>query len=352
MKVMRRLGWVRWLLGAAVLAVGIAAVGASFKKGSAGEVSVNPTTAEGAVACFGHVDVKHGVTSLYPTRPGRVAEVLVEENQEVKRGALLLRLDDDEPRLRVQEAEAAREAARVQLAQAHKLPEQHQARLAQARAAIEAARNRLAAAEHVCGRNAALHAKSLLSKAELDVTASQVKEAQALLEAETARLAELRLSDRAADVLRAEAELKAREARLGQAQEALKECGLRAPSDGRVMRVLVGPGELLGAAPKQPALLFCPDGPRLVRAEVEQEFAHRVKVGQPATVRDESDDPRVWRGRVTLLSDWFTQRRSVLQEPLQTNDVRTLECLISLDPGQPPLRIGQRVRVLISTKPS
>ena len=34
-------------------------------------------------------------------------------------------------------------------------------------------------------------------------------------------------------------------------------------------------------------------------------------------------------------------------EPLQFNDVRTLECLIALNPGQPPLRIGQRVRVLI-----
>jgi hypothetical protein len=29
------------------------------------------------------------------------------------------------------------------------------------------------------------------------------------------------------------------------------------------------------------------------------------------------------------------------------NDVRTLECLVVLEPGQPPLRIGQRVRVLI-----
>ena len=32
-------------------------------------------------------------------------------------------------------------------------------------------------------------------------------------------------------------------------------------------------------------------------------------------------------------------------EPLQFNDVRTLECIIELDPGQPLLRIGQRVRV-------
>jgi hypothetical protein len=32
---------------------------------------------------------------------------------------------------------------------------------------------------------------------------------------------------------------------------------------------------------------------------------------------------------------------------LQYNDVRTLECLIDIDPGQPPLRIGQRVLVQV-----
>jgi hypothetical protein len=37
----------------------------------------------------------------------------------------------------------------------------------------------------------------------------------------------------------------------------------------------------------------------------------------------------------------------MLLEPLQFNDVRTLECIITLDPNQPPLRIGQRVRVRI-----
>ena len=30
--------------------------------------------------CFGYVDADHGVTSLYPTQPGRVEVVKVEEN--------------------------------------------------------------------------------------------------------------------------------------------------------------------------------------------------------------------------------------------------------------------------------
>ena len=42
-----------------------------------------------------------------------------------------------------------------------------------------------------------------------------------------------------------------------------------------------------------------------------------------------------------------TQRRSILQEPFQYNDVRTLECIITLDPSNQPVRIGQRMRVTI-----
>src|SRR5437762_2074413 len=47
-----------------------------------------------SVVCFGHVDVESGVTALYPIQPGRVAEVLAHEDDAVKAGAVLFRLDD------------------------------------------------------------------------------------------------------------------------------------------------------------------------------------------------------------------------------------------------------------------
>jgi multidrug resistance efflux pump len=345
----KRLRAVRWLLGLMVLGVSLICIGAgSTRVDAVSSASTEPVApAEEAVACFGYVDVKHGVTSLYPTQPGRVAEVLVEENAVVKAGAVLLRLEDTVARLRVQEAHVDLEAARTQLVEVRKRPQQHQAKVAQLQAGLEALKNRLAAAKHMRRRKEDLYNKDLIVKTDLDVAGDQVKEVEALLQAEVEKQAELQLHDPAADVRRAEQEVSAKEARLRQAEESLKECGLRAPSDGKVMRVLVGPGDMLGSVPKQPVLLFCPDGPRFIRAEVEQEVAHRVKAGQPAVIRDDSNDPAVWRGRVTSLSDWYTQRRSVLQEPLQLNDVRTLECLITVDPDQTPLRIGQRVRVLI-----
>jgi multidrug resistance efflux pump len=354
----RRWPWVGGLVGVVALGSGLTWLGLCYERVNAGTGPGEPapsgagaTMPEEAVACFGHVDVKHGVTSLFPAQSGRVAEVLVEENQEVKAGTVLLRLEDTVSRLRVEEARADLEAARAQLVQTRKLPQQHQAQGAQAMAAIEVAQERLASARQVCDSKADLFAKQLLKHTELDVARHQVKEAEAVLQAEQQKLTELKLHDAATDICRAEEDVKARQARLGQALEALRECELRAPTDGKVLRILVGPGEMLGTRPGQAAILFCPNGPRIIRAEVEQEFASRVKVGQQAVIRDDGNDPTVWHGRVASLSDWYTHRRSILQEPLQTNDVRTLECLITLGPDQAPMRIGQRVRVLIGKKP-
>ena len=69
--------------------------------------------------------------------------------------------------------------------------------------------------------------------------------------------------------------------------------------------------------------------------------------GPVYALRDDSTGEGIWAGHVVRISDWYTQRRSVMPEPLQYNDARTLECIIELDAGQPALRIGQRVRVTL-----
>ncbi len=350
MSLYRRHRTTLWLLGLALTA-GALAAGAALTSGT-GTASEAPPPAPPGVVCFGHVDVEYGVTTLCPVQSGRVAEVLVRENEAVKAGTVLLRLDGTRAELRVQEARAALGEARARLAQVRQLPRQHQLKLAQLQAGLDALKERGSAAKHLCAHKQRLYEQELLSRADLDAARDHVREVEALLRAEQARLAELQSHDPAQDVRCAEEEVEAREAGLRQAEQGLRECALHAPADGRVLRLLAGPGDLLGVAPKPAAVLFCPDGPRLVRAEVEQDYAHQVAVGQAASVQDDSGAPGQWRGRVDRVADWYTRRRSVLDEPLQANDVRTLECLITLDPGQPPLRIGQRVRVTIGGKPA
>jgi hypothetical protein len=54
---------------------------------------------------------------------------------------------------------------------------------------------------------------------------------------------------------------------------------------------------------------------------------------------------------VARIADSYLPRRTLTQEPFQPNDVRTLEILVTLDPGQPQPRLNQRVRVTLGKTP-
>jgi HlyD family secretion protein len=303
---------------------------------------------EESAVCIGHVDVDQGIQGLYPAQPGRVVEVCVHEDEMVKADSVLLRLDDRQAGFLVREAEADLRASQFRLAEARKLPQKQELALAQQQQAIRAAESRLAQARLALERKRLLQQRKILNADELvEVQAEQVKEAEAGLEAEREKLRALQLADPLIQVGLAEIDVVSRQTRRDEAQLALDECSLKAPADGKVLRILVGKGEVLGAQPRQPAIQFCPGGPRMVRAEVEQEFAGRVALGQMASVQDDSRAGPIWSGKVIRISDWYTHRRSILQEPLQFNDVRTLECIIELEPHAQTPRIGQRVRVTL-----
>ena len=303
--------------------------------------------AEPALVCFGYVDGPAGVTVLAPLVSGRVTRVEVQENEPVKAGSVLIRLDDRLAQFRLRQVEASLAAAREQLAQARKLPRQQQIKRAQQRAVIEAVQYRVQGARSALARKRRQAEKEILSPAEADVAETLLHELEALCQVETGKLSELELNDPDAGFRQAQAEVDAKEAQLNEARTAVEEYALKAPADGAVLRVLVGPGDVVGAQPKQPAVIFCPGGRRIVRAEAEQEFARSLAIGQTASIRDDSNGEGSWAGHVIRISDWYTQRRSVMPEPLQYNDARTLECIIELDTGEPALRIGQRVRVTL-----
>jgi multidrug resistance efflux pump len=309
--------------------------------------STGSPVADRGIVCFGHVDVEHGVTALAPLTPGRVTEVPVPEGQSVAEGAALIRLDGRPAQARLDKARAVLQGAEARLLQAQRLPDQHRARLAQQQDAVVAAQFRLAAAQQLLARKRELLKAQQVSEREVAAAQDQIEELKAAHHVEEDRLAELSARDPALDVRGAEAEVAAARAGVDEAQQALDECTLRAPADGSVLRVLVGPGDVLDGRPGRSVVVFCAAGPRSIRAEVEHEFVRYLKPGQTALLEDDVNGGRIWHGKVKQVSDWYTRRRSVMNEPLQANDVRTVECVIDPDAGGPALRVGQRLRVVI-----
>lgn len=359
---MKRRGWFFFLVGAsAVTALAgwhfLPRFVPSAAKPSAGQTSSPvPEADDKLVVCYGYADLEEGITLLHPSQSGRVAEVPVRENDTVPAGAVLLRLDDRAARSRTVEARAVLEASLALLAKAEKVPEQHRARIGEQELALRVARDRTAVAQHTLAarrerqRTEAIgrHRPDPVTAKEVASAAGRITELQNVERLEEKKLSALQLRDPMVDVAHAKADVETMRARLLQAEQVLEEHVLRAPEAGRVLRVYATPGELLSAQPKRMAVHFCPDRPRVIRAEVEQQFAGRVRVGLPVLVEDDGPAGGTWHGHVMRVADWYTQRRLVNEEQLQLKDVRTLECLIALDTGQPPLRIGQRVRVTIT----
>ncbi|MCS7021376.1 MAG: biotin/lipoyl-binding protein [Gemmataceae bacterium] len=311
-----------------------------------------PDPVELAVVCLGRVDSLHPVTALDVLQPGRVATVLVSEGQTVQQGAVLLQLEDEAYRLRVREAEAAWAAAQVEKEAAEQEQRGWPHRLAAQQAAVAAARERYELARKVLEEKSKASKFQTVSAAELLVAESEVRHSQRLWEAEEARWREMQSMDPALKVRLAEARCRSAQVAIQQAEKAVRDCLLTAPSDGQVLRIQVHKGEAVSPGGMQPAILFRPAGPLVVRAELEQEFIGRVREGMPAWIQDDARvDSPIWSGRVLRLAPWISRRRNLPVEPGDWSDSRTAECLVSIEGDTTGLLIGQRMRVRIGSPP-
>jgi HlyD family secretion protein len=347
-----------WLVGAGTLLLAFSVITAALAvhspsradSGSSGGTSGNGSVSRAAAIAF--VDVEDGVRNLYPVHLGRVIDLPVAEGKEVPEGTPLLRLDDSMAKIKLTQAQVAVDCARKRLDEAKQARAMHKAQVNAHQEAVEAAKTDKASAEAILDKTRRQEKDKLGASAE-DVRAAQaaVIKAEAGIRAAQAKLRAIEAMQPQTTVELAEMDIKAKEQLVEEAKLSLKEHTVLAPCKGKVLRCLTRVGEVLGPNPKSAAIEFCPSTERIVRAEVEQEFAYQVALGQKARITDDAKtSSSEWTGTVKRISDWYTQRRATLLEPMQFNDVRTLEVILKLDDPKKLLRIGQRVRVELEEK--
>jgi multidrug resistance efflux pump len=303
---------------------------------------------------------------------GRVAEVFVHQGDEVKAGDRLYRFDSKILEAKLVEAERAVDSAKAKLAEAQGAADLHATAVALQAETVKAAETsvRLAREAWQVGewhkkeyykstrvptdrwpellKNEPelfdLYVKHARAEAERDLAKAKLDAVKAAQEKQLARV-----------VAVAEAEVKRHQAAVDEARTAVEMCTVRAEQDGTVARVLAGKGGTMGVGSRAPALILIPAGPRVVRAEVEAEFAYRIgtnQIGRAVTIHDFTDPKVSYQGRVRgPLGDAFLPRRGS-EGALIQNETRVLEVVIEVPdaapPGKPPLRVGQRVRVNFS----
>lgn len=339
-------------LGVLVLLASIVTVAISLHSHASSSAKPSPAAAAPKDTkpwyALGYVDIEGGITPLYPLQMGRVKSIEVKENQLVEEGKPLFYLDDAVPQLKVQEAKAGIEAAQGQIKIAQAEADALDKRIAAQQEAIALARIEVKRARVQQDEKQRFKEENIGTKTEAKDADLLVEKAQKAVDAAEAQLVSLKVlkGKTAGSIAMAQANLKEKQTLLAEADNAVKECVVRAPVKGRSLRILINKGEVLGANPRQPAVQFAAETPLLVRGEVEQEYVGRVKLKQEVTIEDNVTENEIGSGIVERIARWYAPRRNLGAELLpSSNDTRSVECIIHINPPLPDMRLGQRVRL-------
>ena len=261
-----------------------------------------PATPYGAVA-DGKADVEGGVIQVAARRQGIIREVLVQEGDNVVKGQILAKQEDDDARLAAETAQANLTSARSQIT------------------VLEVQRR---TAQRELARLQTLTSSNFVAAQRLD----QARDALAKSDADLA-------AQRAAIGVYA--------AQLNQARYNQELTIIRAPADGRIARRYANPGAGASSLNVTPMFDLEPLTARIIRAEISESAIPFVTLGQAVEIIPEADQTKVFTGKVLRRAAVFGARKLQSDDPSERTDARVVEVVISAD-GTPFL-IGQRVLV-------
>jgi membrane fusion protein (multidrug efflux system) len=222
-----------------------------------------------------------------PRASGQVLEVLVAENQEVKAGDLLVRIDPADYEARLAHAQANLEIARNAIAHSGASSEAAAAQVRGAQARLKNAEQELARASELAARGAASAHVLDAAQATRDAAAADLRAAQQREEAERAMLGS------AAPVKQATAALR-------EAELALSYTTIAAPFAGRIGKKSVEVGATV--QPGQPLLTIVATSGNWVVANFKETQIGAMKPGDPVEIRVDAYPDRAWRGHVDSIS--------------------------------------------------
>jgi len=296
----------------------------------------------GSLVLYGNVELRQ--IDLAFSGSGRIAEVLVEEGAEVKKGDVLARLDTSliEPQVAQAEANVAAQTAAVAKLHNGTRPEE----VAQAQANVDAASASARNAELNYDRAVQLRKSASPAVAQSQVDSAKAAEDSAAAQLEVAKQALIlaKAGPREEDIAAAEAQLKATQAALDLLRQQLKDAELAAPAGGIIRSRLLEPGEM--ASPAKPVVSIAIVNPKWVRAYISEPDLSKVAPGAEASVTVDGYN-EAFKGTVGFISSVaeFTPH-AIQTEELRTSLVYEVRVLVD-DPSD-TLRLGMPATVRLT----
>jgi len=309
-------------------------------------------TVENELKLYGNVEMRQVLLGFRV--PGRIEAIHCEEGQAVTSGDLLGELDPLPYEIKLAEARAALRQAHAALAKMQSGYRTEEIR--QAAAGRDQIRASLDLAEKDHARLTNLFSQRAISRKDLDAITSTRDRLRAELTAAESSLALMRGGYRTEDVEAAEAAVDLAEAQLREAENALSDTRLYAPSEGTVIARVSEPGTVVGTG--QPVYTVMLKNPIQIRTYVTEPQLGRIRLGMKGKIITDSMsrakgsvlEKNALEGTITFIASEaeFTPKQ-VQTEDMRVDLVYRIRLRVEDNP-EDHLKNGMPVTVLLPLK--
>lgn len=297
------------------------------------------------------------ITTVAPKVAGHIVELLAVDNGRVKKGDVLLKLDDREYRAKLLDVMAQIEARKAAITTIENRARWQKAQITTALTEVESADADLKHARQESQRYAALKANEIVSRQRLDQLQADLRKAEAASQRALARVE----SERAqlpiiqSDLNLARAQLAQAEAQKSLVETDLANTIVTAPRDGIVGNRSAQLGQFARAG--APLLSIVPTTGLWVEANYKETQLTNMRPGQSVVVLIDAFPGQRLTGRVGSFAPASGAKFSLLPPENATGNftkvVQRVPVRIEFDPGQPLAEMllpGLSADVTVSTK--
>ena len=244
--------------------------------------------------------VEGHIISVAPRVSGPVIKLYIKDNQEVKKGDLLLEIDPNDYIVALEQKEAKLLEAKAQLNASHKNIDETTSVSSKTQKDISSVKSRLDFAKRTYERDLKLSKDGIVSKEELDnsKTAYNSLTANYLAEQEKKKAADIAIQSAIAKRQEIEATIKRLESEIDEAKLNLSYTKIYAPQDGKISARTVEEGNYVQIA--QPLMSIVSDDVWVV-ANYKETQLEQVQAGQEVIIKIDTYPKKRFKGKVDSL---------------------------------------------------
>jgi multidrug resistance efflux pump len=306
---------------------------------------------EYVVAGSGVVEAQTENIALGAALPGLVLEVYVPTRsvgQYVQAGTPLFRIDDRHLKAQLAVAEAELGSAKARLARLEQQPRPEE--LPPSLAKVKAATAKMARLQDDFERAKRLIGTGAMAREEymtrqLTYEAAIHEQAQAQAEYDL-----LKAGAWKPDLAIAAAMVKESQAKVEQLKTEIRRAVVVAPVDGVVLQVNVRPGERINELDTKPLMVLGDTRIFHVRVDVDERDIPRFQPGAKAKAYPRGETSRELGLRFVRVEPFAVPKRALTGDNTERVDTRVLQVIYAIEPGQPPVYVGQQLDVFIGSE--